>query len=323
MMHAKELPALLLEPNWAAQDPEQRRLLALDLRGGAADPAALNAWLSRQAVPSLVLADPGLQVPGADLLVHDPGAAEKIMAAAAENPTAAALLVQTTRITSQLPMAAALQVESLAYATLQAGDEFAAWLARNRRPPRSAAKKPVLLMSRKGDELHIRLNAPENRNALSTRMRDALSEALQLLAVDRRIRRARITGAGPAFCAGGDLTEFGSSKNPALAHQIRQLRMPARYLAEEGARCHFHLHGPCMGAGIELAAFAGRISAAEDAVFQLPEVSMGLIPGAGGCVSLTRRIGRQKTNWLAITGLRLNAEEALELGLIDEITSHG
>jgi enoyl-CoA hydratase/carnithine racemase len=66
-------------------------------------------------------------------------------------------------------------------------------------------------------------------------------------------------------------------------------------------------------------AFAGRLVASSDTFFHLPEVGMGLVPGAGGCVSIPRRIGRQRMNFLAITGQRLSAEEALEWGLVDEI----
>jgi enoyl-CoA hydratase/carnithine racemase len=78
-------------------------------------------------------------------------------------------------------------------------------------------------------------------------------------------------------------------------------------------------HGACVGAGVELAAFAGHVKATPDAFFQLPEVSMGLIPGAGGTVSITRRIGRQRTAWMALTGGRVDAATALEWGLIDDI----
>ena len=81
----------------------------------------------------------------------------------------------------------------------------------------------------------------------------------------------------------------------------------------------FYLHGACIGAGIELPAFAERIIATPDTVFRLPEVEMGLIPGAGGCVSITKRIGNQRTNWLAISGTELSAEQALAWGLIDAI----
>jgi enoyl-CoA hydratase/carnithine racemase len=74
-----------------------------------------------------------------------------------------------------------------------------------------------------------------------------------------------------------------------------------------------------VGAGIELPAFAAHVVAHPGAFFQLPEIGMGLIPGAGGTVSLPRRIGRQRTAWLALTGRRLDAPTALAWNLIDEV----
>jgi enoyl-CoA hydratase/carnithine racemase len=82
----------------------------------------------------------------------------------------------------------------------------------------------------------------------------------------------------------------------------------------------FRLHGACIGAGAELAAFGRRVTAATDTWFRLPEVGFGLIPGAGGCVSLVRRIGRQRTAWLAISGERIDAATALAWGLVDSVT---
>jgi enoyl-CoA hydratase/carnithine racemase len=79
------------------------------------------------------------------------------------------------------------------------------------------------------------------------------------------------------------------------------------------------VHGACVGAGVELPAFAARVVAREDARFWLPELSMGLVPGAGGTVSLPRRIGRQRTAWLALSGAQLDASTALRWGLVDEI----
>jgi enoyl-CoA hydratase/carnithine racemase len=79
-------------------------------------------------------------------------------------------------------------------------------------------------------------------------------------------------------------------------------------------------HGACVGAGTEMAAFAGRVAAAPDAFFALPEVRMGLVPGAGGSVSVPRRIGRWRSAWLMLTGDRLPAATALRWGLVDEAT---
>src|SRR5574337_222056 len=157
------------------------------------------------------------------------------------------------------------------------------------------------------------------RNAMSVEMRDALVEALQLVVTDASIRRARFAGAGACFSIGGDLREFGTASDPASAHAVRSVRLPAAVLIHCAARTEFHLHSACIGAGIELPAFAGRVTAAPNAFFQLPEIRFGLIPGAGGCVSLPRRIGRQRTAFLALSTRRINATTALDWGLIDEI----
>ncbi|MFF3145493.1 enoyl-CoA hydratase/isomerase family protein, partial [Streptomyces sp. NPDC057927] len=90
-------------------------------------------------------------------------------------------------------------------------------------------------------------------------------------------------------------------------------------LQECGPRVTAHLHGACVGAGIELAAFAGRVLAAPGTVIRLPEVGMGLIPGAGGTASLPVRIGRERTAYLALSGDTLSAAQALGWGLVDEI----
>lgn len=177
----------------------------------------------------------------------------------------------------------------------------------------------VVLLNRSGDNLSVVLNCPENRNALSATMRDALTDAFRLAVQDSSIASIDVSARGPCFSAGGDLSEFGTMTDLARAHSVRMTHMPARYLAACRERCTFHLHGPCIGAGIELPAFAARLVAEPDTTFRLPEVSMGLIPGAGGCVSIPRRIGRQQTARMAILGETVTAEQALGWGLIDEI----
>jgi enoyl-CoA hydratase/carnithine racemase len=174
-------------------------------------------------------------------------------------------------------------------------------------------------MARTGTTLAITLARPERRNALSVEMRDALVEALELVAGDPRIETAVIGGEGPDFCAGGDLAEFGTAPDPATAHAVRSARLPARALVACRDRVEFRLHGACVGAGAELAAFGRRVIAAPDTWFRLPELGFGLIPGAGGCVSLVRRIGRQRATWLALSGRRIDAATARDWGLVDSI----
>ena len=106
---------------------------------------------------------------------------------------------------------------------------------------------------------------------------------------------------------------------PAAAHLVRVAASVAALLDRVADRVTATVHGACIGAGIELPAYAGRLVARPDATFALPEVAMGLVPGAGGTVSIPRRIGRHRTAWLAITGRRIDAATALAWGLVDEV----
>jgi enoyl-CoA hydratase/carnithine racemase len=127
-----------------------------------------------------------------------------------------------------------------------------------------------------------------------------------------------LRGKGPAFSSGGDLAEFGTAADPVTAHAIRISRSPGLLLDALGDVTAV-IQGPCVGAGVELPAFCRRVAARPDTSFRLPEVGMGLVPGAGGTASLPRRIGRQRTAFLALTGDSLPVETALQWGLVDEI----
>jgi enoyl-CoA hydratase/carnithine racemase len=177
------------------------------------------------------------------------------------------------------------------------------------------SESPVLV-DRQGDQLLITLNRPEVHNAYNAAMRDALVEVLAVGIADPDVS-VRLGGKGPSFCSGGDLTEFGTTPDPTTAHLIRTTRSPGLLIAELASRCTVTVHGACVGAGIELAAFAGTVVTNGEPFFQLPEVGMGLVPGAGGTVSLPRRIGRQRTAELALTGRRLDLDTALRWGLVD------
>ena len=150
-------------------------------------------------------------------------------------------------------------------------------------------------------------------------MRDALYEAFLLAALDDEIEGVVLRGAGRTFSLGAELAEFGTTSDPATAHGIRSLTLPARAVLGCAAKLEAHVQGACVGAGLELAAYARRVTAAPGAWFQLPELAMGILPGAGGCVSLTRRIGRQRTALLILSGKRLGAARALDWGLVDAI----
>ncbi|WP_024793616.1 enoyl-CoA hydratase/isomerase family protein [Tomitella biformata] len=237
------------------------------------------------------------------------------------NAHAALVLGQVLKISANLPAPAAIDVESFAYSTLLGAPEFARWLvARGPRPlPPPAPQEPVLIR-REGNGLVITLNRPERRNAYGAEVRDGLVAALGLVAADDTIESVVLDGTGPSFSAGGDLDEFGTTPDLATAHLIRTRAGAGRLVARFADRIEAHVHGSCVGAGIEVPAFAGRIVAHPGTVFRLPEVSMGLIPGAGGTVSVPRRIGRWRAFWLGATGVALDAQTALDWGLVDELT---
>lgn len=240
------------------------------------------------------------------------------MTADERNPHAASILRDLVRVQAHLPPAEALIAESFAYATLQGGPEFARWLAERGTRVRRDERDPPVLVSRDGDVVTATLNRPRLHNLYSAAMRDGLVEILQLIELDGEATLA-LRGAGRSFCAGGDLAEFGTVSDPATAHRIRMAANAAPHLLAVRDRVHAYVHGACVGAGIELAAFAARVTAAPDAVFALPEVSMGLIPGAGGTVSIARRIGADRLVEFALSGERIDAPTALDWGLVDEI----
>jgi enoyl-CoA hydratase/carnithine racemase len=252
--------------------------------------------------------------------VHGDGeAVEAVEAAVARHPQAATILVQVLRAGSTLGTAAALTLESLAYSTLQAGPEHHRWLDTRRARTPDQRRDPAVQLERQGDRLEITFDRPERRNAYSARMRDELIAALEVPAFDTTIRSVHIRGEGPDFCSGGDLAEFGTKSDPSTAHIIRMHRSAGWGISQITDRVTVHLHGACIGAGIELAAFAGAVESSEDASMALPEVGMGLIPGAGGTASLPRRMGPARTAWLALTGSRLDALTARRWGLVDRV----
>ena len=218
------------------------------------------------------------------------------------------------------PTLAGVITESLAYSTLQAGPEFARWLD-ERGPARMPDIADPVQAQREGDTLRINFNRPQRHNAFSTDARAALLEALAVALLDPSVTGIVLSGNGPSFCSGGDLAEFGTFADPASAHLARTRHSPALALdaltARLGRACRAEVHGAVMGSGLEMAAFCGWVAAHDDSVFGLPELGLGLIPGAGGTVSVTRRIGRWRTAYLVLFGHTIDAGTALAWGLVD------
>ena len=221
------------------------------------------------------------------------------------------------------PAFSGLITESLAYSTLQSGGEFARWLAERGPAVLPQIPDPVVA-HRDGGTLHVAFNRPQRHNAFTTDARAAMLEALEVARLDPSVTALVLTGNGRSFCSGGDLAEFGTFADPASAHIARTRYSPALVLDEITARlgtaCRAEVHGQVLGSGLEMAAFCGTVVCHPDAVLGLPELALGLIPGAGGTVSITRRIGRWRVAYLVLSGATIDAVTALDWGLVDVLS---
>jgi hypothetical protein len=263
---------------------------------------------------------PSLDVRTLDVVVSSDDELNALAGACEQHPRAVIALAQLLRATEHLDVGSALVAESFAYSMLLTGEDFRRWQgARPRREHRTAATP--LHVDDDGETLTITLNRPEVHNAYDAALRDALVDVLRAACAMEPSRAVALRGNGPSFCSGGDLSEFGTSDDAVRAHVVRVARAPGMLLHQLRGRTAAHVHGSCIGAGTELAAFCTHVTAHPDTTFQLPEISMGLVPGAGGTVSVPRRIGRQRACWFAVSGAAITAPVAQCWGLVDAVVS--
>ena len=164
----------------------------------------------------------------------------------------------------------------------------------------------------------VTLDRPEVLNALDAELMRQLVEALERLDTDEGCRAIVITGAGErAFAAGADIREMADATPVSLSREnsfgrwerIRRIRTPL--IAA--------VRGYALGGGCELAMACDLLIAADDAVFGQPEISIGVIPGAGGTQRLTRALGKAKAMELILTGRQMPAREAEAAGLVTRL----
>ena len=178
----------------------------------------------------------------------------------------------------------------------------------------------TLLFEKHGAVAHISLNRPQVVNAYNIQMRDDFSEALSAVEQDPEVRALLITGEGRGFCAGADLTEFGSAPSQVIARRVRWERDVWGQLVNLGKPVVAAVHGYCIGSGLEIALLCDLRIAATGTVFALPEVQLGMIPAAGGTQTLPRAVGLSQALDLLLTGRRIQAEEALSTKLVTRLT---
>ena len=174
----------------------------------------------------------------------------------------------------------------------------------------------------------LRLNRPEKRNALNDALREQLVHALEQVRADRNVRALVLTGNGKGFCAGGDVEAMakrletpvgdvgfnGWSRQQRVHHaQVLLHTLPIPTIAA--------VHGVAAGLGADTALACDFILASRDATFTWSYIHRGLIPDGGAMYLLPRRVGLAQAKELIFTGRKVDAEEALRLGVADRLST--
>jgi enoyl-CoA hydratase/carnithine racemase len=168
------------------------------------------------------------------------------------------------------------------------------------------------------------LDRPKAMNAVSTEMARCLADACSALAGDPEARAVVLSSTHDrAFCVGADLKERNSFTDAELGRQRPHARAAYTGVLELPQPTVAAVHGFALGGGFELALSCDVIVADPTAVVGLPEVSVGVIPGGGGTQLLPRRVGAARAAELIFTARRVEAAEARELGLVDELAAEG
>ena len=179
----------------------------------------------------------------------------------------------------------------------------------------------TLKYAKVGGVAYISLDRPRVLNAYNMEMRDEVFQVLQAVKEDQEVRVAVIRGNGRAFCAGADLTEFGTAPSLVVARSVRWERDVWGAFLSLSKPLIAAIHGYCLGSGLEIALLCDLRIASEDAVFGMPEVGLGMIPAAGGTQTLPRLLGASRALQMLLTGRRMSATEASEVGLVSAVVS--
>lgn len=176
----------------------------------------------------------------------------------------------------------------------------------------------TLLVDTQGPVGRIRLNRPDALNALNGKLMDELTEALDIFEADDKIGCMVLFGSERAFAAGADIKEMIGKT---FSEVVREDYITRNW--ERLTRCRkpviAGVAGYVLGGGCEMAMMCDVIIAADNAKFGQPEISIGIIPGAGGSQRLARFVGKSKTMEMCLTGRMMDAAEAERSGLVSRI----
>src|SRR5215475_7589521 len=183
----------------------------------------------------------------------------------------------------------------------------------------AASDFSAVLYEKRGTVAWVTLNRPRQFNAYNVAMRDDFHAILSAIHEDIEVRVMVLTGAGPAFSTGGDLSEFGTAPSPIVARWVRFRRDVWGRLKSLPIPTIAAVHGFTVGGGLEMALLCDLTIAADDTRICLPESGLGMIPGVAGTQTAPRRGGLGIGLDLCITGRWIDAKEALRVGLVAEI----
>jgi len=169
----------------------------------------------------------------------------------------------------------------------------------------------------------LTLRRPERLNALDAQMIETLGACCRQ--IDRSdVRMVILTGEGKAFCAGGDIAAWSAQSPQDFGNRwLREGHQAMDALARLRVPLIAVLNGPCLGGGLELAACADLRIAEAHATIGLPETGLGIIPGWSGTQRASRRFGTQLVRRMALMGEVFTADQALALGLVDQVAPSG
>jgi enoyl-CoA hydratase/carnithine racemase len=178
----------------------------------------------------------------------------------------------------------------------------------------------LVLEERQGQVVVLTLNRPDVMNSFNFALLRALKERVEALQFDPDARVIIVRGAGEkAFCAGADLKERASLSETQVKEFIYTIRSLFTYIESHNKPVIAAVNGIALGGGTELALACDIRIASSNASMGLTETRLAIIPGAGGTQRLPRLVGRGKAKELIFTGRRVDAQEALQIGLVNKI----
>jgi enoyl-CoA hydratase/carnithine racemase len=187
----------------------------------------------------------------------------------------------------------------------------------------AAAASPVLLESLRDGVLTLRMNRPERLNALNPELGQALAAGVERAAGDPAIRAVILTGAGRAFCSGGDLALIKEKRDAGRGAELEPLLVAGSRLIVALRTTEKPIiaavNGPAAGAGMNVALACDLRIASEQATFGQNFVKVGLFPDYGGTYLLPRLAGTSRAAWMFYTGEMISAQEALRIGVVDRV----